>query len=166
MVYLQEYRSRFSEESSLSVETLTGSPLDISINRSAKSKMVEIYQSWYSEQVTEHLRAGVNAHDIKIDVSLTRIKPLHAKWIINIYNELRQTLTVLKTDSKNPVSWRQLIMHGKSLTLVTIPLVPNLLKYSYLFYLFLVYCIFISFHCEYNNPDFARSTCSSVMIVL
>ena len=66
-------------------------PLDISVNKSAKCFITEKYQDWYAEQVVEQLNKGVAAHDVKVDVRLSTVKPLHANWIIAMYKHMRNS---------------------------------------------------------------------------
>ena len=70
-------------------------PLNISVNKSAKAFIVGKYQDWYAEKVQEQLLKGVNPHDIKVDVKLSTVKPLHAKWIIAMYNHLRNSKDII-----------------------------------------------------------------------
>lgn len=70
-------------------------PLDISVNKSAKAFIAEKYQDWYAMKVQEQLRKGVNPHDIKVDVKLSTVKPLHAKWIIEMYHHLRNSKNII-----------------------------------------------------------------------
>ena len=66
-------------------------PLDISVNMSAKCYLAEKYQNWYAEKVLQQLNRGVVAHDVKVDVRLSTIKPLHARWIIDMYKHLKDS---------------------------------------------------------------------------
>ena len=66
-------------------------PLDISVNKSAKCFITGKYQDWYAEKVLDELNRGVRPHDVKVDVRLSKIKPLHAKWIIQMYHHLKNS---------------------------------------------------------------------------
>lgn len=50
---------------------------------------MERYQDWYVEKVLEKLNRGVYAHDNKMDLRLTVIKPIHALWIIIMFKHLK-----------------------------------------------------------------------------
>ena len=54
-------------------------PLNISVNKSAKSYITGRYQDWYAEKVFEQLNRGVQAHDVTVDFRLSTIKPIHAR---------------------------------------------------------------------------------------
>ena len=70
-------------------------PLDISLNKSAKCFIAEKYQDWYAEKVLQQLNRGVAAHDVKKDVKLSIMKPLHAKWIIEMFHHLKRSKQVV-----------------------------------------------------------------------
>ena len=70
-------------------------PLDISVNKSAKCFIVDKYQDWHAEKVLQQLNRGVAAHDVKVDVKLSIMKPLHAKWIIETYHHLKRSKQIV-----------------------------------------------------------------------
>ena len=47
------------------------------------------YNSWLANEVSKQLRAGKAAADVKVSFKLSVIKPLHAKWIADLYNTLK-----------------------------------------------------------------------------
>ena len=53
---------------------------------SAKSTIRNLYGSYYREQVTRQLDAGTQPHDVQVDLKISTLKPLHAKWIVDVYN--------------------------------------------------------------------------------
>ena len=65
-------------------------PLDISVNKSAKCFIVDKYQDWHAEKVLQQLNRGVAAHDVKVDVRFSNMKPLHANWVIEMYHHLKR----------------------------------------------------------------------------
>ena len=70
-------------------------PLDISVHKSAKCFITEKYQEWYAEKVPQQLNGGVAPHDVKVDVRLSVIKPLHAKWVIELYHHLKRSKHII-----------------------------------------------------------------------
>ena len=65
--------------------------LDIFVNKSAKCFIAGKYQDWYANKVHQQLNRGVAAHDVKVDVKLSIMKPLHAKWITEMYHHLKRS---------------------------------------------------------------------------
>ena len=64
-------------------------PLDLSTNRSSKSHLRKSAQTWYSKQIQQQILSGKHPHEIKVDMRISVIKPLHAKWIVQFYDYIR-----------------------------------------------------------------------------
>ena len=58
------------------------------------------------------LNAGVDAHEIKVDTRISVLKPLHAVWIVDVYEKLQSE------------RGRQLIVSGFRKAMVTGRAVP------------------------------------------
>ena len=71
--------------------------LDISVNKEAKGFLSNKYEDWYRIQVSKQLEKGVEPHDIKIDVILTKLKPLHAGWVMDYHKEIQSFSSVVKS---------------------------------------------------------------------
>ena len=63
-------------------------PLDLSTNGWAKTFMKNKFSLWYAEKIQMHLNYGVPLEEISIKFLLSTLKPLHATWLIELYNEL------------------------------------------------------------------------------
>ena len=63
-------------------------PLDLSINSWAKKFRKEKYAVQYASQITAGLEEGLAVDEIDVKTPLTAMKPLHAKWIMNLYDEI------------------------------------------------------------------------------
>ena len=50
-------------------------PLDISVNKSAKSFISDKYQEWYASEVTSQLGKVIDPYNVKVDVNLTTLNP-------------------------------------------------------------------------------------------
>ena len=86
--------SRKSDYSSSSVDDLT-------VNREAKQFMKDQFTSWYSAQIQSQLDSGVVLDDVDVDLRLSVLKPIHATWIVSMYNHLsssegRQSWSIAK----------------------------------------------------------------------
>ena len=60
-------------------------PLDITVNKPAKSFIKDKYNMWYSEQVAKQLSECKALVDVEVSLNLSEIKPLHGKWIHEMY---------------------------------------------------------------------------------
>ena len=61
-------------------------PLDLTVNGSTKQFMRKQFITYYSDAVKKKLDRGETLEDIQIDLRLTTLKPLHAQWLVNMYN--------------------------------------------------------------------------------
>ena len=66
-------------------------PLDLTINRSAKAFMKKKFAEWYSLEVMKQLNSGKNAEEIEVKLLLSKLKPLHAIRLIELYNHFTST---------------------------------------------------------------------------
>ena len=63
--------------------------LDITVNKPAKRFIKDKYNMWYPEQVSKQLNEVKAPPDVEVSLNLSEIKPLHAKWIYEMYEYLR-----------------------------------------------------------------------------
>ena len=60
--------------------------MDLSVNKSAKDFLKAQFQNWYAEQVVTYIdKNSDKVEAAKIDLSLTQMKPLDAKWLVKLY---------------------------------------------------------------------------------
>ena len=63
-------------------------PLDLTVNGYAKRYMARKFNDWYTDQVSAELDNGVPVDEIDIKFRLSLLKPLHAGWITEFYNQM------------------------------------------------------------------------------
>ena len=61
-------------------------PLDLTVNGAAKAYMKKRFTEWYSRCIIQELDSGKGVDNIDIQLKMSRLKPLHANWINNLYN--------------------------------------------------------------------------------
>ena len=61
-------------------------PLDLTVNGSAKNYMRKQFIVYYSSSVKQQLDSGKQLENIDVDFRLTVIKPLHAQWLVDMFN--------------------------------------------------------------------------------
>lgn len=64
-------------------------PMDLSVNKSAKSFLKNEFESWYAAQVCDQLSGTADINEVKVDLSLNRMKPLGAKWLTKLYDYMK-----------------------------------------------------------------------------
>ena len=60
--------------------------LDLTVNGSAKKYMSKQFIIYYSSAVKQQLESGKQLEDIDVDFRLTVMKPLHAQWLVDMFN--------------------------------------------------------------------------------
>ena len=70
-------------------------PLDITVNKVAKSIFREGYSQYYSNEVQAQLQRGIRPVDVKVDLKILTLKPLHARWIENIYETMKNKSAII-----------------------------------------------------------------------
>ena len=43
--------------------------------------MKRLFAEWYSSKITEELQKGKQPHEVKVDVSLSKIEDVHLGWV-------------------------------------------------------------------------------------
>ena len=67
-------------------------PLDLSGNKQFKDGLKNRFSSWYADRVTSQLNEKQESTDTNpyhVDLRLTYLKPIHAHWILQSWEELR-----------------------------------------------------------------------------
>ena len=63
-------------------------PLDLTVNRDAKKFMKDQFTFWYLVNVQSQLDSELPLEDVDVDLRLSVIKPIHATWLVSLYNNL------------------------------------------------------------------------------
>ena len=70
-------------------------PLDLTVNRSCKVFLRNQAQKWYSEQVQAQIMNGIQPHKLCVDLRISVLKPLHAKWVVQFYDYMRSNKDII-----------------------------------------------------------------------
>ena len=101
-------------------------PLDISVNKAAKSFISDKYNTWMANEVSNQLKRGISPCDVKFALQLGIIKPLHAKWIVELYTQMQNEqekslmLQICRNNRSNSKCWIGLGKNRKSFSRVPI----------------------------------------------
>ena len=63
-------------------------PLDLPVNKAAKSFIQIKYNDWFANQVFTQLQNGKDHTDVKISSKLSDLKLIHVIWIVDCYNHV------------------------------------------------------------------------------
>ena len=73
-------------------------PLDISVNKAAKSFMRGQFQTWYSKQISLQMKIG-GAND-PVDLCLSVVMSVSSQWFVNLYDYLLSKPDIIKNGFK------------------------------------------------------------------
>ena len=71
-------------------------PLDLSVNKPAKCFLRGKFEEWYSEKVCSQLSKGTETPVQPVDLRLSVVKPLGAKWMIQLFDHFKAHPDVIK----------------------------------------------------------------------
>ena len=62
--------------------------LDLIVNGCAKRFTRKKFNEWYTNQVRQQLDEGKEVAQIEFKLTRTTLKPIHAKWLVDLYNPM------------------------------------------------------------------------------
>ena len=62
--------------------------LDLTVNKWVKGTIMDKFSKWLEETLRKELDAGRSLDETSIKFKLTTMKPLHARWVIDVLNQL------------------------------------------------------------------------------
>ena len=71
-------------------------PLDINVNGVAKGFLKDQFQKWYTGEIQKQMDNGKGAYEVDVDTRLSRMKSIHSRWIISLYDKLRNSEKVIE----------------------------------------------------------------------
>ena len=71
-------------------------PLDLTVNGPAKQFLKQKFKSWYATQITKQFNKGKNVYDVEVPLKLSALKPIHANWLIGLYDYLRNNQDMIR----------------------------------------------------------------------
>ena len=64
----------------------------------SKKKLKAKFIDWYASDVSEKLRNGTPLEDIKVNLNISVLKPMHARWMVEVLEDLGQDQAIIITD--------------------------------------------------------------------
>lgn len=74
-------------------------PLDVSVNRVARKFLRDKFENWYADNIAAQKSSGNNIE--AVDVRLSIVKPLAAKWMIDLYDYFVAHPQIIKNGFKH-----------------------------------------------------------------
>ena len=75
-------------------------PLDIKVNVVAKGFLKDQFQIWYTDEIQKQMDNGKGVYEVDVDTSLSRMKPIDARWVIGLYDKLRNSEELVENGFK------------------------------------------------------------------
>ena len=75
-------------------------PLHINVNGVAKGFLKDQFQTWYTDEVQKQMDNGKGVYEIDVNTRLSRMKPIHACWVIGLYDKLRKSEKTIENGLK------------------------------------------------------------------
>ena len=69
-------------------------PLDVSVNKPAKAFLRNCFQTWYAEKIASQMEENPSQFN-PVDLKLSTMKPLGARWMIQLYDHFKSTSQVI-----------------------------------------------------------------------
>jgi len=63
-------------------------PLDLTVNGYTKKHTRRKFNDWYTTQIGIQLDEGKSLQDITVPLLLPHLKPIHAQWMVDLYNDM------------------------------------------------------------------------------
>ena len=70
-------------------------PLDVSVNGPFKQSMKSLFEDWYADEVAKQLEEN-EVNDVNVDMRLSVVKPIHAKWLVQSLQKLSGEKELIK----------------------------------------------------------------------
>jgi len=56
------------------------------VNIQERTSLLHKFATWYSEEVQKQVDSRVNFEDVNVERKLSVLKPIHATWLVEVYN--------------------------------------------------------------------------------
>jgi hypothetical protein len=77
-------------------------PLDVSIDDPFKKLMKAEFTNWYSGMIKDGLDDGQELESVKVDLRLSIVKPIQARWLISLLSELSKNRDAINRGFEEP----------------------------------------------------------------
>ena len=95
-------------------------PLDRTVSGIAKKLPTTKFEEWYAKEIVRQINARVEVYSVEIKILLSVLKQVHARWLICLYDHLRNQSDLTKKDSKSLDLMKQLLQTLNKRTLSSI----------------------------------------------
>ena len=76
-------------------------PLDLTVNAVAKHFLKDKFELRYANEVKKQLDEGTEVYEIDIPLKLSILKPTHERWLLGLYDHLRNNKEIIINSFKS-----------------------------------------------------------------
>ena len=76
-------------------------PLDLTVNAVAKHFLKDKFELWYANEVKKQLDERTEVYEIDIPLKLSILKPIHGRWLLGLYDHLRNNKEIIINSFKS-----------------------------------------------------------------
>ena len=76
-------------------------PLDLTMNAVAKHFLKDKLELWYANEVKKQLDERTEVYEIDIPLKLSILKPIHGRWLLGLYDHLRNNKEIIINNFKS-----------------------------------------------------------------
>ena len=76
-------------------------PLDLTVSAVAKHFLKDKFELWYANEVKKQLDEGTEVYEIDIPLKLSILKPIHRRWLLGLYDHLRNNKEIIINGFEN-----------------------------------------------------------------
>ena len=69
--------------------------LDLTVSGVAKHFWKDKFELWYTNEVKKQLDEGTEVYEIDIPLKLSILKPIHGRWLLELYDHLRNNKKII-----------------------------------------------------------------------
>ena len=77
-------------------------------------------QEWFSSEMQTHIQNGVKPGNVKVDLRISVLKPLHAKWVTILYDKMQSRQDIVKKKAGKGRLLRKLLWTSQNKILMKI----------------------------------------------
>ena len=74
--------------------------VDVSVNKPHKDHLRNNFTRWYASQVQEQLEKGTSIEEVRVDLRLSVMKELEAKWLVSAYDYFKGNNSIIQNGFK------------------------------------------------------------------
>lgn len=72
----------------------------MSVQKAVKNHLRKSFKDWYSNQIVAQLKDGEDSDVSPVDLTMSKLKPLSAKWLVQMYQHISNSPDIIRNGFK------------------------------------------------------------------